>query len=74
MPKLDLRCVCALWQIDANRIALAVGLVVFAKLLAQPARLDAHHRIDGGVEGFRTAEDLQSDVVALYTPGRPKFR
>ena len=52
---------------------MAVGPVVFAKLLAQPARLDAHHGINGGVEGLRTVEDLQSDVVALKTPAGQSF-
>ena len=38
VPKLDLRCVCALRQIDVNEIALAVGPVIFAKLLTQAGR------------------------------------
>ena len=75
MPKLDLRRVCALRQIDANRIAFAVGVIVFAKLVAQPRRLHAHDRIDVSVEGLGTIENLQSDVVALqpFTPSGQGF-
>jgi hypothetical protein len=42
---------------------LAIGRVILTQLLAQPSGLDAYDRIDGGVEGFRTVEDLQGDVV-----------
>ncbi len=44
---------------------MAVGLVVFAKLVTQTRGLDAHDGIDDGVERLGTIEDLQSDIVAL---------
>src|SRR5262245_25392620 len=73
LPQLDVRRVAALWQLDANGIALAVGVVVFAKLVTQARGLDAHERIDRGVKRVRTTENLYSDVVALQpltAPGK----
>ena len=71
LPKLDVRRVAALRQIDANRIALAVDLVIFAKLVTQARGLDAHDGIDVGVKRLGTIEDLQSDVVALQPLAAP---
>jgi hypothetical protein len=65
VPKLDSRCVCALREVDANGIALAVGSVIFAKLLTQARCFDAHEGIGHGVKRLRTIENLQSDVVGL---------
>jgi hypothetical protein len=45
--------------------ALALGPVVFAKLLTQAGRLNPHEGVGDGVERLGTLEDLQSDVVAL---------
>src|SRR6185437_7942516 len=64
-PNLNVRCVRALRQIDANWIVLALALIVFAQLVAQPRRLDAHEWIDGGIETLRPVEDFHRDVVAL---------
>src|SRR5262245_23035721 len=65
LSKLDVWCVCALRQIDADRIALAVGVIIFAKLLTQAAGLDPHDGIQNGVKRLRTIENLQGDVVAF---------
>ena len=56
--KLDLRGVCALRQINANGIVLAVGLVVFAKPVSQSRGLHANNGVNGGVKGLGTIEDL----------------
>jgi hypothetical protein len=48
-----------------NGIALALGPVVFAKLLTQAGRLNPHEGVDRGVKRLRTLEDFQSDVVGL---------
>ncbi len=48
-----------------NGIALAVGPVVFAKLLTQAGGLDPHEGVDRGVERLGTLENFQSDVVGL---------
>ena len=56
-----------------NGIALALGPVVFAKLLTQAGRLNPHEGIDRGVKRLGTLEDLQSDVVGLQpltAPGK----
>ena len=56
-----------------NGIALAVGSVIFAKLLTQAGGLDPHEGIDRGVKRLGTIENLQSDVVALQpltAPGK----
>ena len=50
---------------------MAVGLVVVAKLLTQSPGLNAHNRVDDGVERVRTTEDLQSDVVSLQPLAAP---
>ena len=65
IPKLDLRRVAALGEIDADGIALAVGVIIFAKLVAQAGGLDAHDGIDIGVEGLGTIENFEGDIVAL---------
>ena len=65
VPKLDSRCVCALREVDANGIALAVGSVIFPKLLTQAGGLDPHEGIGDGVERLGTLENFQSDVVGL---------
>ena len=65
LPKLDLRGVRSLRQINANGIALAVGVIVFAKLLTQAGGLDAHEGVGRGVKRLGTIEDFQSDVVTL---------
>ena len=71
LPKLDVRRVGALWQLDANRIVSAFGVVVFAKLVTQTRGLDAHEGVDDGVERLGTIEDLQSDVVAFEPVAAP---
>ena len=71
LPKLDVRRVAALRQIDANGVASAVGLIIFAKLVTQARGLDAHDGIDGGVKRLGTIEDFQSDVVALQPLAAP---
>ena len=48
-----------------NGIAVAVGLIIFAKLFTQAGSLDPHEGIDSRVKGLGTIEDLQSDVVAF---------
>jgi hypothetical protein len=48
-----------------NGIALAVGIIIFAKLLTQAGGLDPHEGIDRGIERLGTIENLQSDGVAL---------
>ena len=56
-----------------NEIALAVGSVIFAKLLTQAGRLNPHEGVDRGVKRLRTIENLQSDVVGLQpltAPGK----
>ena len=65
LPKLDVRRVGALRQLDANGIALAIGLVIFAKPVAQARGFHPHDRIDIGVERLGTIEDCQSDVIAF---------
>ena len=54
-----------------NGIVLAVGFVVFAKLVTQSRGLDAHEGIDHGVKRLGTIENLQSDVVALQPLAAP---
>ena len=54
-----------------NGIALAVGPVVFAKLVTQAGGLDPHEGIDRGVKRLGTIENLQSDVVALQPLAAP---
>jgi hypothetical protein len=71
LSKLDMRCVSALRQVDANGIAFAVGLIIFAKLLTQASSLDAHEGVDDGVERLGTIENLQSDVIALQPFAAP---
>ncbi len=44
---------------------MAVGPVIFAKLLTQAGGLDPHEGIEYGIKRLGTIEDLQSDVVAL---------
>ena len=51
VPKSDSRCVRALWKINANGITSADGVVVLAKFLAQPRRLDAYDGISNRIEG-----------------------
>ena len=65
LPKLDVRRVTALWQINANRVASAVDTVVLAKLVTHAGGLNAHDRVDVGVKRVGTIEDLLSDAVAL---------
>ena len=74
MPKLDLRCVRALRQIDANGIVLALAFIVFAKSVTQTRGLDAHEGIGHGVERLGTIEDCQSEVVALQPATTPSQR
>ena len=71
MPELNVRRVAALRQRDANTIGLAVGLIVFAKLLTQSRGLDPHEGIDCGVKRLRTIENLQSHVVGLQPLAAP---
>ena len=52
LPKLDVRRVTALWQINANRVASAVDTVVLAKLVTHAGGLNAHDRVDVGVGRF----------------------
>ena len=72
VPKLDVWRVRALRQFDADRIALTVGLIIFAKLLTQAGGLDSHERIGHGVKRLRTTENLHTDVVALQTVTSPR--
>ena len=65
LPELDLRRVGALWQLDANRIVSAVGLVILAKPVAQTPGRHADDGVDIGVESVGAIEDCQSDVIAL---------
>jgi hypothetical protein len=65
LPKFDPWGVCALWQINADRIVAALGLIIFAQLVAQPCGLDANERIDSGIEAFRPIEDFEPDTVAF---------
>ena len=44
---------------------MAVGPVIFAKLLTQAGGLDPHDGIEDRIKRLGTIEDLQSDVVAL---------
>ena len=44
---------------------MAIGLIIFAKLVAQACGLDAHDRIDGGIERVGAIEDLKADIVAF---------
>ena len=60
-----MRHVGALRQLDANRIVLAVSVIILAKLVAQTRGLDAHDGVYQGVERLGAIEDRQSDVVAL---------
>ena len=56
-----------------NGVALALGPVVFAKLLTQAGGLDPHEGVDDGVERLGTLENFQSDVVGLQpltSPGK----
>ena len=71
VPKLDLRCVCALWQSDVYGIVFPVGFIVFAKLFTQAGGLDPHEGIDRGVKRLGTFENLQSDVVGLKPLAAP---
>ena len=54
-----------------NGIALAVGSVIFAKLLTQAGRLNPHEGIDRGVKRVGTLENFQSDVVGLQPLAAP---
>jgi hypothetical protein len=54
-----------------NGIALALGPVIFAKLLTQAGRLNPHKGIGDGVERLGTLENLQSDVVGLQPLAAP---
>src|SRR4029079_18379299 len=72
--KLYLRRVATFRQLDANGIALAVRLVIFTQLVAEPRRLDAHDGIDGGVEGLGAIEHRQGDIVALEALGAGRQR
>ena len=54
-----------------NGIALALGPIIFAKLLTQAGGLDPHEGIDRGSELLGTLEDLQSDVVGLQPLAAP---
>ena len=71
LPELDVRRVIALGQVDADGVVLAVGFIIFAQLVAQPRRLDAHDGIDGWIERLGTIENFNSDVVALQPLAAP---
>ena len=72
--KLDEGGVAALRQIDADGIVLALRVIVLAKLVPQAPRLNAHERIDEGVERLRTFEDFQGDRVGLEPIAAPGQR
>ena len=71
VPKLDVRCVCALWESDVYGIVFPVGFIVFAKPITQSRGLHAHEGIGHGVKRLRTIENRQSDVVALQPLAAP---
>ena len=50
---------------------MAVGLIIFAKLVTQARGLDAHEGVDGGVKRLGAIEDFQSDVIGLQPFAAP---
>jgi hypothetical protein len=62
-----LRRAASLRNVDHDRIAGARVHVVREQLAAQPAHLDAHDRVDVGVEVGAAIEDFHAERVALQS-------
>jgi hypothetical protein len=54
------------WNHNPKWVIRALGLIVFAELLAKPVHLDAGNSILAGIEALGPAEDVNGDVVFLY--------
>ena len=74
LAELDPRRVAPFRQVDAHGVALACGVIIFAKLVTQARGLDTHDGIDSGVEILRAIKHGQSDVVALQPLAAPGER
>ena len=68
---LERRNVAAARQLDEHRIAAAQREVVVFEPAAQAARLDAHRRIDLGVERSPATEHVGRERVLLQAMGSP---
>jgi hypothetical protein len=55
--------IAALAVLDYQRVIPTFGLVVLAKLGAQPSRLDAHNRVGARVVSLRSIEDLKTEKI-----------
>jgi len=60
-----MRLVTAARQLDVDRVCPAIGLIVRAEFLAQPASLDTDEGIGVGIERIGAPEDFKGDAITL---------
>ena len=65
IPERDARPIAASRQLDADRVAHPLSVVIVPELIAQAPRLDAHDGINDGVERIGAPKDFQRDAVAF---------